>query len=108
MDPNHDPEAQPGPTRAEYPLEEQGHDEEDVQGDGLHRVEPDVVAETGVPNDAEVEGEEGDEAGVRDGPVEPDDGEERVEEEAAQFWVLREEEASVLEGVEEGEGVSDG
>jgi hypothetical protein len=65
------------------------------------------VAETGVPDDAEVEGKEGDEGGVGDGPVEGEEREKRVEEDAER-WVLEEEEAAVLEGVEEGEGVRHG
>lgn len=107
MGPNHDPKPQPRPTRTEDPLDQNRQDEEDVEGDGLHRIEPDVVAESGVADDAEVEGEEGDEAGVRDGPVEGDDGDEGVEEQA-QLRVLDEEVAAVLEGVEEREGVRHG
>lgn len=105
--PDHDPEPESGPARVEDPLEEEGEDEEDVEGDGLHGVEADVVAEGRVADDAEVEGEEGDEGGVGDGLVEGEEGEERVEEEG-EGGVLEEEEAAVLEGVEEGEGVGRG
>lgn len=65
------------------------------------------MAEARVPDDAEVESEEGDEARVRDGLVEGEEGEDGVEEHA-QGWVLEEEEAAVLEGVKEGESVGDG
>lgn len=107
VSPNHDPETQSRPAGAENPLDEEREDEEDVESDGLHGIEPDVAAEARVSDDAEVKGEEGDEAGVRDGPVEGNDWEEGVEEEA-QFGVLEEEVAAVLEGIEEGEGVGDG
>jgi hypothetical protein len=52
----------------------------------------------------EVEGKVGNEGGVGDGPVGGEEGEKRVEE-GAERWVLEEEEAVVLKGVEEGEGV---
>ena len=105
MDPNHDPEAQPGPARTKNPLKQQGHHEEDIQSDGLHRIEPNVLAKTRVPDNAKVESEEGDEAGIRDGPVKPNNGKKWVEEEA-QFRVLHKEVATVLEGIEEWECVS--
>lgn len=105
MDPEHDLEPDPGPARTEDPLEQQGQHEEDVQSDGLHCIEPDVSAQTRVPDHPQVEGKEGHERGVGDGPVEGEEREERIEE-GAQRWVLVEEEAAVLERVEEGESVS--
>lgn len=102
--PNHDPKPQPGPTRSEDPVEEQRQDEEDIKRDGLHRVEPDESREARVSDDAEVESEEGDEGGVREGAVEGEEGDEGVEEDG-EVGVLGEEVAAVLEGVEEGESV---
>lgn len=107
MAPDHEAETQTGASGAEDPLEEEGDHEEDVEGDGLHGVEADVAAETRVPDDTEVEGEEGDETRVRDGLVEGEEGEDGVEEEA-EGWILEEEEAPILERVEEREGVGDG
>lgn len=54
---------------SEDPLNEDGKDEEYVERDGLHGVEPDVAAERGVSDDAQVESEEGHEARVRHRPV---------------------------------------
>lgn len=105
--PDHDLEPDSGPTRAEDPLDQQWHHEEDVESDGLHRIETDVVGEGRVADDAQVEGEEGDEGGVGDGAVEPKNGEEGLEGDA-EGRVLGEQEAPVLEGVEEGESVGDG
>lgn len=70
VEPNRDPEPEPGPTGREDLVDEHGNDEEDVECDGLHGVEPDKVGEVRVSDDSQVEGEEGDEGGVRDGPVE--------------------------------------
>lgn len=85
-------------------VEEEGENEEDVQGDGLHGVEPDVAGETRVSDDPQVEREEGDEGGVRDGSVEGEEGHDGVEEDG-EGRVLRQEVAAVLEGVEEWECV---
>lgn len=79
VSPNHDPKSQTAPTRGKDPLDEQRQHEEDVERDGLHRVEPDEVAETGVPHDAQVEGEECHEARVWDGAVQTQKRDERVE-----------------------------
>lgn len=46
-------------TRVERSLEEVGEDEEDIEDDGLHRVEADVTTKPGrVADDGEIEGEE--------------------------------------------------
>lgn len=65
------------------------------------------MAETRVSDDTQVESEEGDEAGVGEGFVERENGEDGFEEER-ETGVLGEEETSVVEAVEEGEEVSDG
>lgn len=104
---DHELEAEPGPARAEDALEEYGDDEEDVEDEGLHSVESDVVGETRVSHHAEVEGEEGDEAGVGNGVVEGEDWEDGLEEDG-EGGVLGEEESAVLEAVEEREAVPDG
>lgn len=78
--------------------------EENVEGDGLHGVEPHVAGKARVSHDAEVEGEEGNEGGVGDGSIEGEEGDDGIEEDG-ELRVLRQEVAAVLEGVEEGEGV---
>lgn len=62
----HDPEPYPPRRGAEHPLQESREGEEDVEDDGLHGVEADVMAEARVADDAEVESKEGDEGSVRD------------------------------------------
>lgn len=62
------------------------------------------MAEARVPDHTQIEGEEGDEARVGDGPVETQQGKQRLEEEA-QFGELEKQVAAVLEGIEEGESV---
>lgn len=66
----------------------------------MHGIEADIVGEGRVSDNAQVEGEEGDEAGVGDGPVEGNKGKDGVEEEA-QIRELHEEVAAVVEGIEE-------
>ncbi|KAI4302062.1 hypothetical protein L6164_035280 [Bauhinia variegata] len=68
--PNHDPKSDPGVTRRENPVKQMGEDQEDVESYSLHGIEPDIVAEARVSDNSQIEGEEGDEAGVRDGPIE--------------------------------------
>ncbi|KAK2973364.1 hypothetical protein RJ640_016786 [Escallonia rubra] len=83
---HHQLEPDPCPTRVQDPLHQQRHHQQHVQHQRLHRVEPHVPAQTRVPDHAQIQGEEGHEAGVRQGP----------------------EEAAVLEAVEEGEEVGGG
>lgn len=92
---------------AEDALDEHRQREEDVEDDGLHGVEPDEAVEGRVADDAEVEGEEGDEAGVGDGAVGGDGGDQRGCG-GGDRREAREEEAGVVEGVEEREGVGQG
>lgn len=106
MPPNHELVPQPGPTRTENPLEQQRQYQQDVQRHRLHRVEPHVVVEAWVSDDAQVEGKEGHEARVRHRPIEAQQGDQGFEEEA-QFGELDKQVTSILEGVEEREGVSD-
>jgi len=91
-------------TRGEDSRDEVRNNEENVEGDGLHGVEPDVAGEGRVSHDAEVEGEESDEGGVGDGSVEGEEGDDGIEEDG-ELRVLRQEVTAVLEGVEEREGV---
>ena len=107
VEPNHDLEPEPSTCGAEDTLEQNRKDEKHIESDSLHGVEPDIVRETWVPNHTQVESKEGDKGSVRDGPVEREEREERVDE-RSERWVLVEEEAAVLEGVEEGESVSNG
>lgn len=93
--------------RAQDPLQQQRDREKNVEHHGLHRIESHVAAEAGVSDDAEVESEEGYEAGVGDRSVEAHEREEGLEDEAER-GVLGEEEAAVLDAVEEGEEVSGG
>lgn len=65
------------------------------------------MGKTWVSNNTQVESKEGNKGRVRDGPVERKEREERVEERGKR-WVLVEEEAAVLEGVEERESVGYG
>ena len=70
----------------------------------MHSVEPDIAWEIRVSNDAEVESEERNEGGVRDGSIESEERNEGIEE-CSECRVLCEEVATVLERVEEGESV---
>lgn len=70
MPPNHQLIPQPGPTRTEYPLDEQGQNQQHVQGHRLHRVEPHVVAKARVSDHSQIEGEESHEARIGHRPVE--------------------------------------
>ncbi|KAG9444678.1 hypothetical protein H6P81_016018 [Aristolochia fimbriata] len=88
-------------------LKSHGKRQEDVQHDGLHRIEAHVSAQAGVPDDPEVEGEEGDEARVGDGAVEAHEREKGFEGEGERR-VGDEEVAAVLNPVEEGEEVGGG
>lgn len=102
--PHHDLESQPAPTRAEDPLQQQGQHQQDVQRHRLHGVEPHVAAEARVPHHPEVQREECHEARVRHGAVQAQQRQQRVEQQA-QLRELQEHVATVLEGVEEREGV---
>lgn len=91
-------------TRIQNPRQQHRNRQQYIERHRLHRVEPDVPAETRVPHHTQVQPEEGHEARAGDGSVEVQYREDGLHEEG-QFRVLREEEASVLEGVEEGQGV---
>lgn len=70
MPPNHQLEPDAGPTRVENPGQERGHHQKNVQSERLHRIKPHVLAETRVSDNAQIEREESNEAGERDGSVE--------------------------------------
>lgn len=95
MGPNHEAEAESGATWSENPLKQEGQHQEDVESHGLHGVEPDIAAEGRVSDNAQVESEEGHEAGVRDGPVEGNKRKDGIEEKT-QTWELQEEVAAIV------------
>lgn len=94
----------PRPPWSNYPLQQHREHQQHVENKRLQRIEPGVAAETRVPDDAEVEAEEGDEAGVGHGVIEREERDERLER-SRQNWVLGEQEPPVLEAVEEGDEV---
>lgn len=65
------------------------------------------MGEARVSDHTQIEGEEGYEARVGDGPVQAQQGKQWLEEEA-QFGELEKQVATVLEGIEERESVRDG
>ena len=42
--PNHDPKPNASPTRREDPLDQEGKHQKDVENDGLHGIEPHIMA----------------------------------------------------------------
>lgn len=92
---NHEEKGRSRATRGENPLKHKGEHQDDVKSEGLHGVEPDIAAEGRVSNDAQVKSEEGDKAGVRDGPIEEDEREDGIKEKA-QIRKLNEEEAAIV------------
>lgn len=91
----------------EAPFQEIRKDEEDVEGNGLHGVEPDVPAEIGVSDDGEVEGEEHQEA-IQGEALEDPDGWGQGLNQGLEGSELGDDVPAVLDAVEEGVEVTDG
>lgn len=84
----------------EAPLEQIREDQQHVEDDGLHRVEPNVPAEVRVPHDDEVETDEDEEAIEREALEGLDGGKQRLDEDL-EWLVLRDDEFTVLDPIEE-------
>lgn len=101
-------QVQPQPVLGvERPLQQVGEDEQHVQHDGLHGVEPNVPAEAGVADHGEVKGEEDEEAVEREGMEELDGGKEGAKEEL-DGGELVDDVLAVVDAVEEGVEVAGG
>lgn len=91
----------------ERAFHEAGQDEQHVQHDGLHRVEPDVSVHVGVPDAEEVEAEEEEDAGKGRAGVDPEQGVEGLQG-VLRLRELLEEELPVLDPVEQRQEVGGG
>lgn len=84
----------------EAPLNQIRENQQHVEHNRLHRVEPNVPAEVRVPHDDEVESEEDEKAIEREALEGLDGGKQRLDEKLER-WVLRDDEFTVLNPIEE-------
>ncbi|KAL1832204.1 hypothetical protein ACET3Z_001855 [Daucus carota] len=96
------------PAGTKNPLNQQGHNQQDIKNHSLHRIKPHIPTKPLISHNTHVKRKKRHVTGVGNGAIGVEEGEDGAQNGAQDSWVLLEEEGAVLEAIEEGEEVGGG